>query len=80
MNLELGTINELIAAYLWILVENKASIMVFGGTGAGKTTTLNAIASLIKPDMKIVTVEETAEINLVHENWFNSLVAKKWDL
>jgi len=65
----MGTLNDLIAAYLWVLVENKMSIMILGGTGAGKTTTLNAVASLIRPEMKIVTVEETAEINLPHENW-----------
>ena len=67
--IDLGTLNELIAAYLWLLVENKMSLMIIGGTGSGKTTTLNAILSMIRPEMKIVTVEETAEINLIHDNW-----------
>ena len=67
--ISMGTIDEKIAAYLWMLVENKMSIMVLGGTGAGKTTMLNAILSLIRPEVKIVTVEETAEINIPHENW-----------
>ncbi|RLF13612.1 MAG: protein kinase [Thermoprotei archaeon] len=67
--IDLGTLNEIIAAYLWILVENKMSLMIIGGTGSGKTTTLNAILSMIRPEMKIVTVEETAEINLIHDNW-----------
>ncbi len=67
--IELGTINEQIAAYLWLLIENRATIAVIGGTGAGKTSTLNALASLVKPQMKLVTVEEIPEINVPHENW-----------
>ncbi|MEM2136634.1 MAG: type II/IV secretion system ATPase subunit [Candidatus Methanomethylicia archaeon] len=67
--ISMGTVNEWIAAYLWMIVENKMSVMILGGTGVGKTTMLNAILSLIRPEVKIVTVEETAEINLHHENW-----------
>lgn len=63
------TIDENIAAYLWLLMENKMSVMVMGATGAGKTTALNAIACLIRPYYKIISVEEVAEINLPHENW-----------
>ena len=63
------TIDENIAAYLWLLMENKMSVMVMGATGAGKTTALNAIACLIRPNYKIISVEEVAEINLPHENW-----------
>jgi len=43
--------------------------MVLGGTGAGKTTALNALACLIRPGSKLLTIEETAELNLSHENW-----------
>lgn len=64
-----GTIDENIAAYFWILMENKMSAMVVGSTGAGKTTSLNAICCLMAPYNKIVTVEEVSEINLPHENW-----------
>ena len=67
--ISMGTVNEWIAAYLWLVVENKMSVMVLGGTGAGKTTMLNAILSLVRPELKLVTVEETAEINIPHENW-----------
>jgi flagellar protein FlaI len=67
------TINESIAAYLWLLVENKMPIMIVGATGAGKTTSLNAIACLIRPSHKIITVEEVAEINLPHENWTSTI-------
>jgi len=67
------TIDENIAAYLWLLMENKMSMMVVGPTGAGKTTALNAIACLIKPDFKIISVEEVAEINLPQENWVSTI-------
>ncbi len=67
------TINESIAAYLWLLVENKMPAMIVGATGAGKTTSLNATACLIRPNHKIITVEEVAEINLPHENWTSTI-------
>jgi flagellar protein FlaI len=71
--LDYGSINETIASYLWMLMDNKMSLMVLGSTGAGKTTTLNAISGFIPSNYKIFTVEEVAEINLPHENWVSSL-------
>ncbi|MEM2119259.1 MAG: type II/IV secretion system ATPase subunit [Candidatus Bathyarchaeia archaeon] len=71
--IENETINETIAAYLWMLMENKMSVMVIGATGAGKTTALNAIACLIRPNYKIISVEEVAEINLPQENWTSTI-------
>ncbi|MBI4258637.1 MAG: type II/IV secretion system ATPase subunit [Thaumarchaeota archaeon] len=73
--IETGTIDESVAAYFWLLMDNKLSMMVLGATGAGKTTTLNAVCCLIKPSNKICTIEEISEINLPHENWV-SLVAR----
>ncbi|MCD6325185.1 type II/IV secretion system ATPase subunit [Candidatus Bathyarchaeota archaeon] len=66
---KMGTIDETLAAYFWILLENKMSMIIIGGTGAGKTSMLNALISLIKPNDKIVTVEEISELNTLHENW-----------
>ncbi|MCS7124392.1 MAG: type II/IV secretion system ATPase subunit [Candidatus Bathyarchaeota archaeon] len=74
--LNLGTFSEEMAAYFWMCLENRASVMVLGGTAAGKTTALNALACLIKPGSKIITIEETAELNLPHENWV-SLIARQ---
>ena len=56
-------------AYLWLCIENGMSILVCGGTASGKTTTLNAILLFIPPQMKIVSIEDTRELNLPHENW-----------
>ncbi len=74
--INLGTFSEEMAAYFWLCLENRASIMVLGGTAAGKTTALNALACLIKPGSKLITIEETAELNLSHENWV-SLIARR---
>jgi flagellar protein FlaI len=55
--------------YLWLCIENGKSILVCGGTASGKTTTLNAVLLFIPPQMKIVSIEDTRELNLPHENW-----------
>ena len=64
-----GTLNEEVAAFLWFCVENLASILVAGGTATGKTTLLNALSLFIRPEKKIVSIEDTAELQLYHENW-----------
>ncbi len=64
-----GTFNSLMAAYLWTLIEHGKTAMIAGGTGTGKTSLLNAISLFIKPGMKIVSVEDTPELNLPHPNW-----------
>jgi len=68
------TLSSEMAAYLWYLIENRASVMVVGGVACGKTTFLNCLSMFIKPEMKIVSVEDTQEINLPHENWIPSVV------
>jgi archaeal flagellar protein FlaI len=64
-----GTISPRVAAYLWICVENLKSLLVVGATATGKTTTLGALSMFIKPELKIVTIEELREIKLPHQNW-----------
>ena len=73
---KLGTLDARLAAYLWLLLENKMNLMIIGGTGAGKTSMLNALTSLLSPNDKIITVEEVAELNPPHENWVQ-LVSRK---
>jgi len=69
-----NTVSPEIAAYLWYIIENRASVIVAGGVAAGKTTMLNCLSMFIKPEMKIVSVEDTHELNLPHENWIPSVV------
>jgi len=69
-----NTISSQIAAYLWYIIENRASVLVAGGVASGKTTMLNCLSMFIKPEMKVVSVEDTQELNLPHENWIPSVV------
>jgi len=64
-----GTLSPRIAAYLWICIENLKSLLIVGATAGGKTTTLGALAMFMKPELKVVTIEELREIKLPHENW-----------
>jgi flagellar protein FlaI len=64
-----GTANEEIVAYFWLAAEQGESLIICGGPAAGKTSTLNAIALFIPPTSKIVSIEDTREVNLPHENW-----------
>ena len=67
--IKFGSMNPDIAAYLWYIAEKNATMLVAGGTASGKTTALNALASFIRPGQKIVSIEDTQELNLPHDNW-----------
>ncbi|MEE9519392.1 MAG: type II/IV secretion system ATPase subunit, partial [bacterium] len=67
--IEIGTIDEKIAAYFWLTLEHKMSFMIVGGTGAGKTSMLNGLLSLMSRNDKIVTVEEVPELSPPLPNW-----------
>ncbi|MGC8610291.1 MAG: type II/IV secretion system ATPase subunit [Thermoplasmata archaeon] len=64
-----NTASSEIYAYLWLAVQYFANIMIIGGTATGKTTMLNSILMFAKPFAKIVSIEDTRELNLYHENW-----------
>lgn len=64
-----GTVSPLILAYFWLAIENRASVLVSGGTATGKTTFLNVLSLFIKPETKIVSIEDTSELNLPHQHW-----------
>lgn len=65
----LGTASPEILAYFWLLTQYKANIMIAGGTSSGKTTLLNAIAFFIPPEARVISIEDTRELNLPRENW-----------
>ena len=67
--IKFGTMSVDIAAFMWYLIEKKSTMLVAGGTASGKTTALNALSSFIKPGQKVVSIEDTQELNLPHENW-----------
>jgi pilus assembly protein CpaF len=65
---EMGSLDESIAKVLVAAVEEKKNILISGGTGTGKTTLLNALASLIPDSERIVVIEDTTEIQLEKPN------------
>ncbi|MEO9319853.1 MAG: type II/IV secretion system ATPase subunit [Nitrososphaera sp.] len=71
--IRLNSVDTRIFSYLWLLVEFGSSILISGGTAAGKTTLLNGISMLIKQENKIVSIEDTPEINLAHTNWIQAI-------
>ncbi len=64
-----GTASPAIMAYLWLAIEAGESFMVCGGTASGKTTTLNAVLQFVPSERKVVSIEDTRELNLPHGNW-----------
>jgi flagellar protein FlaI len=67
------TFSPELAAYLWMLFDVGVSAFVCGETASGKTTTLNALACFINSDSKVVSIEETPEINIFHKNWIREV-------
>ncbi|MDO8625232.1 MAG: ATPase, T2SS/T4P/T4SS family, partial [Candidatus Diapherotrites archaeon] len=71
--IRLNTLDANTAAFLWLCVEGlntkPANILISGGTGSGKTTLLNCLTSLVPERERIVTIEDTAELNLPLEHW-----------
>lgn len=59
-----GTLSEEMAIFLRACIKARLNIMVSGGTGSGKTTTLNVLSSFIPADERIVTIEDAAELRL----------------
>lgn len=71
--MELKTVSPEILAYLWLLVEQGCNIMIIGGTASGKTSFLNVVACFIPPQARVISIEDTKEIRLMHENWLPSV-------
>ena len=69
-----NTLSPEMLAYLWLLVQYKMNILITGGTSSGKTTLLNAIGFFIPPEARVVSIEDTRELNLPRENWLPSVV------
>ena len=67
--IDLRTYSTATVAYLWVAAENNKNLIFAGGTASGKTTTMNAIALFIPPETKIVSIEDTRELNIPHPNW-----------
>lgn len=64
-----GTFSVEQMAYLWMAIENGKSLIFAGGTASGKTTSMNAVSMFIPPRSKVISIEDTPEVQLYHENW-----------
>jgi flagellar protein FlaI len=71
--MEVGTFNADALVYFWLAIENNKSLLFIGGTASGKTTSLNAVSLFIPPVAKVVSIEDTREITLYHDNWIASV-------
>ena len=60
-------------AFLWLCIENNKSLIFAGGTASGKTTSLNAVSLFIPSSAKIVSIEDTREVELPQRNWVASV-------
>ena len=74
--LRFESLSPLQLAFFWLLIEKKKSALISGGTASGKTTLMNALSMFIKPEDKIVSIEDTPEIHIDHENWIQSVARK----
>ncbi|MFB6114727.1 MAG: type II/IV secretion system ATPase subunit [Candidatus Nanohalobium sp.] len=67
--MDFETENAQMLSYLWFMIEHEKSTLIAGTTGAGKTSQLNALSLFIKPEKKIVSIEDTPELRLPHDHW-----------
>ncbi|MEE8159077.1 MAG: type II/IV secretion system ATPase subunit, partial [Dehalococcoidia bacterium] len=72
--IELGTLSYEIAAYLSLTMGVGLNAFICGETASGKTTLLNAMTALIPPIHKIISIEDTAELQVPHPNWTREVV------
>ncbi|NGM69941.1 type II/IV secretion system ATPase subunit [Natronolimnobius sp. AArcel1] len=75
--IEYGTFSIEQMAYLWLAIEHNKSLLFAGGTASGKTTSMNAISMFIPPRSKVLTIEDTRELQLYHDNWLSSVTRER---
>jgi Type IV secretory pathway, VirB11 components, and related ATPases involved in archaeal flagella biosynthesis len=67
--LAFGTYSNELLAFIWLALENRQSLIVVGGTASGKTSAMNAFSFFIPHNSKIVSLEDTREIQIPQKNW-----------
>ncbi|MFO7925215.1 MAG: type II/IV secretion system ATPase subunit [Halobacteriota archaeon] len=75
--LDVGTYSLDQMAYLWLAIEHNKNIVFAGGTASGKTTSMNAISMFIPPRSKLITIEDTRELSLHHDNWLSCVTRER---
>ncbi|WP_435143903.1 type II/IV secretion system ATPase subunit [Halobaculum sp. P14] len=72
-----GTFSVEQMAYFWLCIEHNKSLIFAGGTASGKTTSMNAVSMFIPPRSKVLTIEDTRELSLYHDNWLSSVTRER---
>jgi flagellar protein FlaI len=67
--IDFGTIDYTMAAYIWMMLKAGMNCFISGETASGKTTMMNAITTFLPPESKIVSIEDTPELQVPHKNW-----------
>jgi len=75
--LEYGTFDLRMLTFLWLAIEHNKSLIFAGGTASGKTTSMNAVSMFIPPRSKVLTIEDTRELSLHHDNWLSSVTRER---
>jgi flagellar protein FlaI len=68
-----GALNYDMAAYLSLILQEGMNVWVSGETASGKTTLMNALTTFIPPESKIVSIEDTPEVQVPHHNWIRGV-------
>jgi flagellar protein FlaI len=73
--IDMGTLDYKMASYLSITIGEGMNCFVCGETASGKTTSLNAVTTFIHPNAKIISIEDTPELQVPHQNWIREVVS-----
>ncbi|RZN42465.1 MAG: secretion system protein E [Methanosarcinales archaeon] len=73
-----GTCSADIMAYFWLAIDENKSMIFAGGTASGKTSILNAVSLFIPPLTKVISIEDTRELTLHHDNWIAAITRKSF--
>jgi flagellar protein FlaI len=76
--LSFKTCNLEMLVYLWLVIENGYNILFAGGTASGKTSMLNATSLFMPSTAKIVSIEDTRELLLYHNNWVSGIARESF--
>ena len=74
---EYGTFSVEQMAYFWLCIEHNKSLIFAGGTASGKTTSMNAVSMFVPPRAKVLTIEDTRELSLYHDNWLSAVTRER---
>ena len=75
--IDYGTFDVEQMAYLWLCIEHNKSLIFAGGTASGKTTSMNAVSMFVPPRAKVLSIEDTRELSLYHDNWLSSVTRER---